>query len=138
MQPNLNINDLVIVKKCKINEINENDIITYKKNNKIISHRIIKKEYYKGKIIFTTKGDNNEIEDMEKVTMENIYGKVVANIPKVGKIIRFIQKGNGIVIVISILIIIFIIINMEEKKKNNRKFKRKKYELKKKREEYKL
>ena len=58
----------------KKNDYNIGDIITYQsKENYLITHRIIEK--YKN--VFITKGDSNNIPDEEKVTLENIIGKVV-------------------------------------------------------------
>ena len=70
MVDTININDLIIVKITK--DVDKGDIITYKKHNELITHRIIKKD---GNTIIT-KGDANNIED-EPITIDNIIGKVV-------------------------------------------------------------
>lgn len=77
MSNTLNIDDIVIVKITK--EVNENDIITYEDNNSLITHRIIQKN---GKKIIT-KGDANNSQD-KPITKEDIVGKVIYIIPKVG------------------------------------------------------
>ena len=41
MEPTLSINDIVIIKKCDINSIQKDDIITFKIENEIITHRVI-------------------------------------------------------------------------------------------------
>ena len=42
MEPTININDLIITKKCKQEDIKQGDIISYKKGDTIITHRIEK------------------------------------------------------------------------------------------------
>lgn len=72
MNPHLYKNDFVIVKKEK--SYNINDIITYiSSDNCLITHRIIEK-YKNG---FITKGDNNNIADIEEVYLESIVGRVI-------------------------------------------------------------
>ena len=137
MKPYLNINDIIIVEKNSYDNLNVGDVITYKKNNNIITHRIVQKEYINNQPTFITKGDRNETIDDERVYFENVYGKIIKIIPDLGIIVRFIQNRNGLIIMVGTIIIIFMIANMRENKRNDRKNKRKKYELKKKREEYK-
>lgn len=72
MYPTLKINDLVVIKKS--NTYNENEIVTYKfTDNYLITHRIIKKQGNS----YITKGDNNNVEDENKVEIQDIKGKVI-------------------------------------------------------------
>lgn len=136
MQPTLNIDDVILVKTCDIRELNKNDIITFTKDEKIISHRIVKIIEKEKDRTFVTKGDNNDIEDTGFVHKEQIYGKVIFNIPKLGKLLNFIQDKDGFIQSAVLVIIIFILICMNDEKKNRRKMIRKKYEIKKEREKY--
>ena len=136
MQPTLNIDDVILVKKCDIRELNKNDIITFTKDEKIISHRIVKIIEKEKDRNFVTKGDNNEAEDVGFVYDDQIYGKVIFNIPKLGKLLNFIQNKEGFVRTAILVIIIFILICMKDEKKNRRKMIRRKYEIKKEREKY--
>lgn len=136
MQPTLNIDDVIIVKSCDIRELNKNDIITFTKDEKTISHRIVKIIEKEKDRTFVTKGDNNEVDDDGFVHSDQIYGKVIFNIPKLGKIVKYIQDQNGFMYSAVLVIIIFILICMKDEKKNRRKMIRKKYEIKKEREKY--
>ena len=136
MQPTLNIDDVIIVKSCDIRELNKNDIITFTKDEKTISHRIVKKIEKEKDRTFVTKGDNNEVEDDGFVHKDQIYGKVIFNIPKIGKLVGYLQDKNGFVHSAVLVIVIFILISMKDEKKNRRKMIRKKYEIKKEREKY--
>lgn len=138
MEPTFYKDDLAVVKSCNTEELKEGDIITFKQEDRVISHRIEDITKEKGEVKFITKGDNNEVEDKEPVDMKNIYGKVVFVIPKVGKIVNYIQNVRGFVNVCILIVIICILINFRDNVINSRKIKRKKYEIKKLRDNYKI
>lgn len=138
MEPTLEINDVVIVKKCPINELKEGDIITFLQEDRIISHRILKITNDKGELKFKTKGDNNEIADKDEVDSDKIFGKVLFSVKRIGKIIQYIQNVRIFINIIIFAIIIFVLVSLNDNHKNNRKMKRRKYEIKKMRDSYHL
>ena len=138
MEPNLEINDVVIVKKCPANELKEGDIITFLQDDRTISHRILKITNDEGELKFITKGDNNEIADKDEVDSDKIYGKVLFSVKRIGKIIQYIQNVRGFINIIIFAIIIFVLVSLNDNHKNNRKMKRRKYEIKKMRDSYHL
>lgn len=137
MEPTINVNDLIVIKKCAEEEIGKNDIITYKRENgSIVTHRIVRINKENGEKIYVTKGDNNPIEDDETIKHSQVYGKYLFKINGVGKFVEELQKNNGLISVALILVIFVIIKNGSDKKKENRKKAREKYDIKKKRDEY--
>jgi len=85
MYPEIKVGNLVIIEKCSKDQINENDIIQFRVQNKVIVHRIVQIDYNeKGERIYITKGDNNEAVDETKIKDYNIIGKVVGNIRYLG------------------------------------------------------
>ena len=138
MEPTFYKDDLVVVKKCKLEELHEGDIITFKQDDRIISHRIVKitKEKRERKLI--TKGDNNDIPDKDMVEIQNVYGKVLFSIKKLGKIVHYIQTARGFINIIFFIVIVYILVSLRDNQKNSRKIKRKKYEIKKIRDNYNL
>ena len=136
MQPTLNIDDVILVKEYDIKDLNKNDIITFTKDKKIISHRIVKIIEKEKDRVFVTKGDNNDVEDVGFVKKDQIYGKVIYNFSNFGKTLNYLQDKEGFVQATIIVIIIFILISMNDEKKNRRKITRKKYEIKKERDKY--
>lgn len=138
MEPTLEINDVVVVQKCAPSRLQTGDIITFEQDGKIISHRILDIIVEKGNIKFETKGDNNKIPDSEKVEAEQVYGKVLFKIGKIGKVITYIQNIRGLINMVILMVIIFIFVSLKDKQKINRKIKRKKYEIKKMRDNYHL
>lgn len=136
MEPTINVNDLIFIKYCTAEELKEGDIITYRKENEsIVTHRIVDIEENE-KIEYTTKGDNNNAEDDEKIQYDQVCGKYLFKIEKAGKFVEILQKGNGIISIIIIILIFVVLKNTNDKKREGRKKIREKYEIKKKREEY--
>lgn len=136
MEPTFYKNDLAIVIKCNIKKLQKGDIITFKQDDRVISHRILQITKEKGEDGFITKGDNNDIQDKDVVESSNVYGKVLFTIPKIGEIVHYIQNARGFINILIFLIIVFILTSLRDNKKNNRKITRKKYEIKKLRDNY--
>lgn len=138
MEPTFYKDDLVIVKKCKMQELQKGDIITFKQDDRTISHRMIAITQEDGEFKFITKGDNNDILDKETVEMKDVYGKVLFSVKKIGKFIHYIQNARGLINIVIFIIIIYVLISLRDNQKNSRKIKRKKYEIKKIRDNYNL
>ena len=139
MEPTLNKNDVVVVKKCDPSTLEIGDIITFKQQEKTISHRrkeIIK--YDKNNIKYITKGDSNPVADPDIVEIGQLYGKVWFKIKKIGKLVEYIQNARGFINIGIFIVIIFILVSLKDKQKHERKMARKKYEIKKMRDNYNL
>lgn len=137
MENTINVNDLIVIKQCQENEIQKQDIITYKKEDgTVVTHRVLRISKEGGQNIYTTKGDNNEIEDSEPIKHNQVYGKYLFKISNAGNIVEALQKNNGLISVALIIIILIILKNSKDKKKEQRKRIREKYDIKKKRDEY--
>ncbi len=87
MSPNINVGDVVIVKKIdsfRINTIKEGDILVYTHDNKIIVHRVVKKITKNENNNFITKGDNNDSYDSWIVDEDDIVGVSIFKIKYLG------------------------------------------------------
>ena len=82
------------------------DIITFYSNRGngqiTITHRIIDIKIENGKYFYSTKGDNNNTADTHYVSQDDVIGKVIFVIPKVGFIQEFILSKVGWIVVIVI------------------------------------
>ena len=128
MQPALEIGDIVIVKEEPPEQLHVNDIISFRQGQSVITHRIIEKNDTKQ---YRTKGDYNNAEDHQLVHYQQVEGKVVAVIPKIGNITIFMQ---GKMVLISIVILFYIYLcytGKRQKIKRERKEKRLAHERKK-------
>jgi signal peptidase len=87
MRSTLDVGDIVIILQTHPDEINTGDIIQYKAQNAKLPvvHRVYDKYTDKrGNILFITKGDANDNPDSEPVLSQNVVGKTIFNIPKIG------------------------------------------------------
>ena len=132
MEPTLSINDIVIIKKCDINRIQKDDIITFKIENEIVTHRVINIKLEDERLVFVTKGDSNEVTDIENVEYYQIEGKYVKKIPKIGKFFSILKNKYIFSLILILLIICYIIQKKSLQRKIERKEKREKYERKRK------
>ena len=128
MEPTIKINDIIIVKKEEKKNIRKNDIITFKIENEIITHRVIDIAYDNGTLIYTTKGDKNNVTDIERVQFEQIEGKYVTKITKIGKIFTILKNKYIFSLILILLIIFYIIQRKTIQRKKERKNKREEYE----------
>ena len=126
MVPTIKINDAVVVFRWNPKNLKVGDIITFSSTDPsysglTVTHRIVAKNYTKEKkYVFTTKGDHNNTEDSALVQEEDIYGKVIFRIPKLGYIRSFLTKPIGFLIFIllpTLGIIIYDIIKLIKKLK---------------------
>ena len=115
MIPQINIKDVVITKKVEANKLKVGDIITFLSSDPrfegiTVTHRItaISKDPATGEVLYTTKGDNNNVEDTAKAYDYNVLGKVILKIPKVGYLQEFLATQGGWIIVILIPCLIVI------------------------------
>ncbi|MEL7656412.1 MAG: signal peptidase I [Bacillota bacterium] len=89
MEPMIKPGDIVLLKQIRsedqIYHLKSGDIIQFKRDNILITHRIVDLEKdKKGKLLFRTKGDNNSVEDSQLVDPNDIKGIYVKAIPKLG------------------------------------------------------
>ena len=108
MTPAYPVNTVVLVKPAEFEEIEIGDVITYVLNGSgtLVTHRVI--AINTEDKTFTTKGDANSTADTGAVLYENVVGKVVAGIPKIGAIVRIIgaqENRSAMILIIAIFII---------------------------------
>lgn len=112
MSPTMEKGDIVFVKIGE--EAKEKDIITYKKDDDFITHRIIKID---GESV-VAKGDNNNAQD-EAITKDMIVGKVVYIINNV-EIWKKVFSDTRVIIPIVLTVILFVIlVSYKEKNEQN-------------------
>lgn len=98
MEPRIKVGDIVIAKKVDPLTIKEGDVITYKMNNNTnVTHRVVEVIRNGYDPYFITKGDANNIEDSEQVSGENLVGKLIFTIPKLGYFINFAARPFGFI-----------------------------------------
>lgn len=115
MEDGIHTGDYIIVKHTKDLEVG--DIVTYKRSNYYITHRIIELDKERGKLI--TKGDANNIEDDPAVDMSEVVGKCMYK----SALIKFIITYKFVLIFLFLILFsastILGILTKKEKEKSN-------------------
>ncbi|MHB1152197.1 MAG: signal peptidase I [Eubacteriales bacterium] len=109
MEPTLLTGDLIFVKEVPTESLKVGDVISFREKNLVTTHRVQKIMNEEGLSHFTTKGDNNNIEDILAVTEEMIEGKFLFRILGLGNFIIFIQTLPGMIIFVVLPVTLFIL-----------------------------
>ena len=115
--------DIAIVQEIDVDKLKVGDVIAFKSEDIVITHRIseIKKE--NGIIKYITKGDNNNTDDMDAVLQKQVEGIYKFRIPKLGNLAIFIQTPIGMLVGLSIPLILLIILHKKESIDNKKELK---------------
>ena len=87
MTPNINKGDMVIIEKVKpedAEKLKEGEVLAFKREDKIVVHRIYKIYKSGEEIFFKTKGDHNNAPDGYLIEAKEIIGTVKFNVRYVG------------------------------------------------------
>ena len=85
MRPTLDVGDMIIVSKVSVDTIKAGEIIQFREAEGVATvHRVVEVQEMGGDMVFITQGDANSGPDPEPVIPENVVGKVIFSIPKVG------------------------------------------------------
>lgn len=132
METDIKPGDLVVVRECDNENLKEDDIIAFKLDDIVITHRIIEVIEENGMVKYVTKGDNNNTEDSGYVLPEQVEGIYQFRLEGVGNLAMFIQTPGGMLVSISIPLILLILIQKIESRRDRReiaRLKRKNSEL---------
>lgn len=93
MNPALHLGDMVIATKVSPDAIKEGDIIEFRQGEMMVIHRVIDIEESEGSTQFITKGDANKNRDTDPVSPEQVKGRVMFAVPKVGWVTLILRSG---------------------------------------------
>ena len=115
MEPNIPTWSLCFVNVWKSYEdIEEGDVVVYirKSDGMRIIHRVI--EITDDALV--TKGDANRIDDGPSVTPDNLYGKYIFHIPKIGKPLAMMKTPAGIAVTAVVVLGLLFWMSAEDKR----------------------
>jgi signal peptidase len=95
MRPSLEVGDISIVTSTNPSNIQVGDIIQYWQGEEMNLHRVVEIRDTSSGIEFITKGDANNAPDTTPVTADQIRGKLIFSIPKVGWVSIAIKEFFG-------------------------------------------
>ncbi len=104
MEPAVKTGSLIFVKPEKNYSVG--NIVTIKNGKNTVTHRIININIAGQNI--TTKGDANEEEDAEKISSENIVGKMIFTLPYIGYPVGYAKTRVGFMFLVIIPAVIIV------------------------------
>ena len=117
MEPTIKQDDLIIVREIDdVNDLKVGDVITYRtilkglenSGDRLNTHRIVEIVDNNGIKSFVTKGDNNPVNDEQKVASGDLVGKWnETRIPKFGAVMRFLRTKTGFFLCIILPMALF-------------------------------
>lgn len=130
MEPTIMVDDVIFMTDVSKENLNIGDIISFKTDDYINTHRIVRIERQNGEDVYITKGDNNKNEDKIPVKFQDIEGKYLFKLSGFGKIIETLKSRTTLLV----LLVFLVIISYYEVRLSKRKLKRKqeRYEFNKK------
>lgn len=87
MEPDIEPGDLVVIDKTACASLAVGDVIQFKRDGVAVLHRIAEiTQSEDEQIVFITKGDANNAPDSQPVSTDDVIGRYLFRIPKVGYI----------------------------------------------------
>ncbi|MEO7005592.1 MAG: signal peptidase I [Terrimesophilobacter sp.] len=112
MEPALPPGTLVVVKPTPLNEIGLGAVLTYQIHSgdpAVVSHRVIARSVStNGSTAFVTKGDNNDLADVDPVTAAQVRGTVWYSVPLLGYVNNVVNGPDRGWVVPSVAIGLFL------------------------------
>jgi signal peptidase len=100
MKPTFSTGDLVVAKKVDVKNVKVGDIITFRWNTSLATHRIAEVIKDKdGSTSFKTKGDNNNAVDVEVLKQSYVVGEYVFRIPFIGYVLTKLKGLTGVILI---------------------------------------
>ena len=84
MRPFMDVGDVAIVEKAPADVVREGDVIQFRRENVTVMHRVVDIQERGDLRLFITKGDANNAPDSAPVVPEQVIGRVIFRIPKIG------------------------------------------------------
>lgn len=113
MIPEINPSDVVVTKKVKEEKLKVGDIVTFYSTDPrfsgiIVTHRIVEILPTNSGHEYRTKGDNNNTTDSALIRYDDMVGKVILKIPKLGYVQTFLATQGGWIFVVLIPCLVII------------------------------
>ncbi|MGP4064534.1 signal peptidase I SipW [Oceanobacillus sp. M65] len=98
MEPGIQTGSLIaVMPDGDMKRFKDGDVITFMdEEEKLITHRITEVMASGEQVMYRTKGDNNNVEDLQPVLSENVVAEYTGfTIPYLGYLVNFAQSRNG-------------------------------------------
>lgn len=99
MEPQIPVGSVIYVKAIDPVDVEKGDIIAFESGDSIIMHRVVQNKMVEG--TFVTKGDANQMEDINDIPYASLVGIVVRHIPILGQVLILFGSLFGRICMIS-------------------------------------
>ncbi len=111
MEPTMPVGSLVLVRKVDPKNLKAGDIIVFggaRSDGENVTHRVVENNQEQKQL--TTKGDANEVQDLNPVTYDQVVGRVIWHVPKAGTAVMYMQSWYGKTVIVAVLIAGFVLV----------------------------
>lgn len=116
METQISVGDVVVVKEIDTDNLKKGDIIAFRDNDIVITHRIDDIITENNETKYITKGDNNNTQDEGYVLPNQIEGIFKFKVSRLGNLAMFIQTPVGMIVCLSIPVLLLAIIEIFDSK----------------------
>ena len=106
MEPTLGIGSIIFTRPSQDYKVG--DIITFKRDDIDVSHRIVAINTKNGQQVYQTKGDANRSPDQAYVSSSAIVGKEIFQLPFLGRLTAFTKTPLGYIALLAIPTFLFV------------------------------
>ena len=103
MRPEYPVGTVVYVKDMEPAQVEEGDVIAFVRENSIVVHRVVQNRTVEAR--FITKGDANEINDIDPVPYDNMVGRVEKKFPVAGHFLSIFNTFVGKIYFLGVALI---------------------------------
>ena len=117
--------DLAITKEINTDTLQKNDVVAFwDKQGHVVTHRIVDIVEKNGEKQLVTKGDNNNANDADVVSIKDVEGKYLFKLSGFGNFVLMLQEPLTLFIILAVIVVvgvIWIMIGKNKLSKNERK-----------------
>lgn len=112
MYPEIRSGDLIFCRMAEPEEVQVGDIISFfdpaGNGTSVVTHRVLEISGRNGEIAWKTKGDANNVEDMDLVPASKLVGVYRSRIAGAGSVAMFMQTTPGLIVCVACPLIIMV------------------------------
>lgn len=129
MEPSIMTGDLIVSGKADAANLQVGDVVSYRVDNAVVTHRIKEVVQENGSVHYVMQGDNNNTADETMVTPEMVEGTYLFRVKGMGNFAMFMQTTTGMLLFIVGPLALFIIYDMVRRRLGEQKEKSRTAEL---------
>ncbi len=99
--------DLAVTREVDAESLQKNDIVAFRDaENHVVTHRVVDIIDVNGEKKLVTKGDNNNNNDSDTVSMKDVEGKYLFKLSGFGNLVMMMQEPLTLVVVLVIILVV--------------------------------